>query len=474
MWYKKEVNKNIYFRKKSVESLENDIWKLSKEIDLEELKIFLGLDIAKEFHYLSLILSYKDKDYKIYDIWEIKNSFLWFSNLNIIFEIFNKYNLDKNNIFIWMEATGSYHFSLLQYLNEQIPYKNVYVINPAKIKQFKRWYQNSSIKTDKDDSIFVAKYMFSYKQYLQTDEIEWILKTENNVFLENKTNLIHRSEYLEVSNLRFLYRQLFSEKAEYTKIKSKIKELTNRIIPEIYEVFNPNKYSKMELYIKSNLTKEEIINMSEDDFYKDVMNGTQNKEWNKKSYPIKLKKLQELLKNSVWLKDPKWIYKKQMKLLVDKYDFYSQNILKIEEMISEELDERGLFIPQIYWVSKVSLWIFYSEMGSNIFHKNLKELIWFIGWYPVEISSWGKALAKPRLQTRWNYMLRRATYLIIYSMLSHLPEINQYKIDLMKKKNIKARQAMVEAGTKILRMILSLFKNKTNYNSDLLNLKILN
>lgn len=474
MWYKKEVNKNIYFRKKSVESLENDILKLSNEIDLKELKIFLGLDIAKDFHYSSLILSYKDKDYKIYDIGEIKNSFLWFSNLNIIFEIFNKYNLDKNNIFIWMEATGSYHFSLLQYLNEQIQYKNVYVINPAKIKQFKRWYQNSSIKTDKDDSIFVAKYMFSYKQYLQTDEIEWTLKTENNVFLENKTNLIHRSEYLEVSNLRFLYRQLFSEKAEYTKIKSKIKELTNRIIPEIYEVFNPNKYSKMELYIKSNFTKEEIINMSEDDFYKDVMNGTQNKEWNKKSYPIKLKKLQELLKNSVWLKDSKWIYKKQMKLLVDKYDFYSQNILKIEEMISEELDERGLFIPQIYWVSKVSLWIFYSEMGSNIFHKNLKELIWFIGWYPVEISSWGKALAKPRLQTRWNYMLRRATYLIIYSMLSHLPEINQYKIDLMKKKNIKARQAMVEAGTKILRMILSLFKNKTNYNSDLLNLKILN
>jgi hypothetical protein len=42
-------------------------------------------------------------------------------------------------------------------------------------------------------------------------------------------------------------------------------------MPEIYEVFNSNKYSHMELYIKSHFTRNEIVNMEENDFYKKVM-----------------------------------------------------------------------------------------------------------------------------------------------------------------------------------------------------------
>ncbi len=410
----------------------------------KRLLVILVEDIWVSNIYLWKYLLEKIKEFESKRNGEIRNSNEWFWNLNIVFEILKKYNICNNNVYIWMEATWSYHFSLLQYLNNYSEYKNTYVINPSKIKQFKRWYKSNPIKTDKDDSIYVAKYMLSYKQYFQTDE-NADKNIKSDIFSENKTSVINRSEYLEVSNLRFLYRQLYSEKKEY---------------------------SKMELYIKSNLTKEEIIKMSIDDFFKNVMDWTWNKERNNKNHKIKLEKLQNLFKKSIWLEDVKWIYQRQMKLLVDKYYFYEKNIINIEQMISDELDDRELFIPEIYGVTKVTLWIFYSEMGSNIFHKNLKELIWFIGWYPVEISSWWKSLAKARLQTKWNYMLRRATYLIIYSLLSHVPEINKYKEYLMKKKNIKAKQAMVESGTKILRMILSLFKNKQNYNPALLKLNL--
>jgi len=98
-----------------------------------------------------------------------------------------------------------------------------------------------------------------------------LLENEN---IETKSKQINRSLFLETSRLKFLYRQYYAEKKSSSIIKSKIKELTNRLMPEIYQVFNKSKFSKMELYIKSNFTKDEICSLSNIDFYNRVMIGT--------------------------------------------------------------------------------------------------------------------------------------------------------------------------------------------------------
>lgn len=461
MWYKKEIN-NISFKLKELEKLNKDLEILRNLDSQSQINIYLWFDIAKEFHYLSLVLE-KDNNTKIYDIWEIKNNDLWFKNLDTLLSILLN-NTDKNNIYIWMEATGSYHFSLIEFFNKNI-YKNVYVINPSKIKQFSKKDNNSNVKNDKKDSIMIAEFLQTYKNYLEKEDKQE-KNQENSIFEKRKDKIIHRTQFLETSNLRFLYRQYFKEKQDLVRVKSRIKELTNRIMPEIYEVFNPNKYSHMELFIKSNFTKDEIVNMEEVDFYTKVMTWTWNREWNKKSYNEKLKKLQELLKISVWISDDYWFLKAQMKMYVDKYYFTLQNIDNIEKLIILEIENYKLFIPKIYWVSPILLWVFYSEMWNHLFTKSIKELVWFIWWYPTQTASWWKTLTKPRLQNRWNYMLRKVIYLIIFTLTWHIKEVNELKDKVKNKKNIKSKQALIESSWKMLRIILSLIKNKEDFDLE--------
>lgn len=467
MWYKKEKTV-ITFKTKELQKLKWDLEILKNLNSKSDTNTYIWVDIAKDFHYLTLILE-KDNKTKKYDLGEIANTTAWFKNLDEILKTLQDNWVKQENVFIWMEATWSYYFSFIQYLDKK-SYKNVYVVNAAKIKNFKSASDNSKIKNDKEDSEMISNYLYTYKNILEKDEninSENISKTEQDlVFAQKKDKLIHRTQFLEVSNLRFLYRQLFKEKKELIKIKVRIKELTNKIMPEIYDVFNPNKYSDMELYIKSHFTRDEIIGLSEKEFYKKVMAWTWNRNKNDVRYNNKLKKLQELLKEWIWIDDDDWFLKNQMKLFVDKYIFIINSIENMEKLILMEIENKQLFIPKIYWVSPVLLWVFYSEMGNFLFTKSLKELVWFIWWYPMERSSWWKTLAKPRLQNRWNYMLRHVTYLLIFTLSWHIKEVNEYKNRLKTKKDIKSKQALVESSSKMLRIILSLFKNKQDFDLE--------
>ncbi|MDD3793300.1 MAG: transposase [Candidatus Gracilibacteria bacterium] len=462
MGYKKEVS-NITFKSKELEKLNKDLELLKNLSTKNEINIYFGFDIAKEFHYLSLVLE-KDSNTKTYDIGEIKNNDLGFKNLEKVLEGLSKSEIDKNTIFIGMEATGSYHFSLIEFFNKK-KYKNIYVVNPSKIKQFSKKDNNSNVKNDKKDSIMIAEFLQTYKNYLEKDEK--VSKNEEDlVFEQRKNKIIHRSQFLETSNLRFLYRQYFKEKQELVRVKNRIKELTNRIMPEIYEVFNPNKYSHMELYIKSHFTRDEIVSMEENDFYMKVMTGSGNKEFGKKAYNQKLKKLQELLKIGVGVEDEYGLLKGQMNLFVKKYYGVLENIENMENLILAEISNNGLFIPKIYGVSPILLGVFYSEMGNHLFTKSLKELVGFIGWYPTQTASGGKTLSRPRLQNKGNYMLRKVIYLIIFTLTGHIKEVNKYKEKIKDKKGIKSKQALVESASKMIKIILSLFKNKQDFDLE--------
>ena len=50
-------------------------------------------------------------------------------------------------------------------------YKNIYVINPSKIKQFFKDRNNSNVKTDQKDAKMIAEYLKIKKEYLEKDEL---------------------------------------------------------------------------------------------------------------------------------------------------------------------------------------------------------------------------------------------------------------------------------------------------------------
>lgn len=449
---------NIYFK-------EQNILKLQKQLQTENIKnikIYFWFDIAKDFHYLSILVEINWKT-SLYDIWEIKNNFEWFQNLENIFKKIIELNISINNLFVWLEVTWSYYFSLVEQIKKSW-IENIYIINWSKIKQFKNSFINSKIKNDKQDSIIIAYYINTFKDLLEKE----------NEAIKNNSKQINRSLFLETSRLKFLYRQYYAEKKSSSIIKSKIKELTNRIMPEIYQIFNKSKFSKMELYIKSNFTKDEICELSSTDFYNRVMNGTWNIEYNKKSYIKKLEKLQEVIKNSIWIDDDFWVFKWQMKILVEKYYFTTNIIANLEKLINLEIENASLFIPEIHWVWNILLWAFYSELWENLYKKDIKEIVWFIWWYPTEYSSWWKSLSKARFQSRWNRILRKVSYLIALSMTRHCKEVKQLKDKIQAQKNIKAMEAMIITWSVLLRIIISLLKNKNDFDIELFKKNYLN
>lgn len=427
--------------------------KIKKFICTKESKIFFWFDIAKEFHYLSIIIAQEDKK-EIFDIWEIKNTYSWFDIIKNLFLLLEESSIAKNNIFIWLEVTGSYYFSLVEFIKGH-EFDNIYIINGVKIKQFKNSLSQTNIKNDKSDSITIAEYIYTYKDFLENNDsnINW--------------KVIPKTLFIETSNLKFLYRQYYDEKRSIVRLKSKIKDLTHRIMPELYEVFNKNKYSKMELFIKSNYTKEEITQMNAKDFYNQVMIGTNNREFWKKSYIEKLQKLQDIMKKSVWIQDKSGIFKWHMKILVEKYYSSLHVIEMLEELIENEIHMQNLFIPNIHGVWQILLGAFYSELWENLYRKDLKNIIGFIGWYPTENSSWWKILSKAKMQSKGNKILRYSIYLITLSLIRHHPEIKMLKTKIQTEKNITPMEAMIITWSYILRIIISLLKNKKDFSEQI-------
>ncbi len=443
----KNIKQYTKYNKKETDRMINYISNLDKNTEL-----YFWFDIAKSFHYLSIIIDSWEKE--IFDIWEINNSIEWFEKIKYIIDNLENIWINKEYIYIWLEVTWSYYFSLINYF-KKLNLKNIYVINGSKIKNFNLSINNSQTKNDKQDSIIIAKYINTYKNKLQkNDKIEDTHIAKNN--------------YLEISNLKFLYRQLRKEKQERRRLMSKIKELTNRVFPEIYDVFKSAKSRPWELeyFIKSNYTKKEIISMKKEEFYNDVIKKSKIIDSFCKNKP-KIFILHEILKNSIWICDDDWFYKFQMKILVDKYYQTDKNIKQIEIFILKELKKQNIYIPKIPWSSDISIGAFYCELWDSIFTKDHKQIAWFIWWYPRQNSSWWKTISKSRLEQRWNKLLREQVYLIAYNLCSKIEEVNQLKKKLMKQKNIKAIEALIIIWSIFIRIISTLYKTSQDFDLNL-------
>lgn len=411
--------------------------------------IFFGFDIAKDFHYLSVLWK-NNSDEIIFDIWEIKNNINWFKKLKDLIKYIISIWISDKNIYIWLEVTWSYYFSLLKLL-KSIGLENIYVINWSKIKNYNLSINNSQTKNDKQDSIIICKYIST-----NIDNLE-----KNN---SNKNWIIIRNNWLEISNLKFLYRQLRKEKQERKRLMSRIKELTNRVFPEIFEVFKSANCKPwiIEYYIKSNFTKQEIIRLEKEVFYKKLLLEWKINDKNKNNQK-KIYQLHDLLKKSIWIDDSSWFYKFQMKMFVEKYYNSIKNIEKIESYITKEIKKQKIYIPKIPWASEISIWLFYAELWDSIFTKNNKEIAWFIWWYPNERTSWWKLLSKPRIEKKWNKLLREQVYLLAYSLCSKVTEINDLKKKIIQKKKIKAIEALIIIWSILIRIISSLYKKAQDF-----------
>ena len=383
---------------------------------------YVGIDISKYKHDFCIISNAGEL---IVENLSFQNNKIGFQGL---LEHLKPYN--KSDIRIAFEATGHYSLNLELFLiNNGYTY---FKTNPLIIHQFLKARSLRRTKTDKADSITIAKFLMSV-QYKPNSDLLYTIFTLKSLCRARENLIKERSKFAVL--------------------------LTNELdksFPELKPFFN-NMISTTLLYILEKYTNtKHIASMKDYESIRKISRG-------KFTY-AKFSKLKELAKNSVGF------HNENTDLLISTYisiynDFNSK-IEPIDKQIStivNVLNPRMLSIPGIGEISAATI---LSEYGDIKNFSSPNKMLAFAGLDP-SINQSGILESNGKMVKHGSGHLRYAIMNTAMSILRFSPEFYDYY--LKKRSEGKChRVALSHVCKKLIRVIYSLEKNDIAFNPSLL------
>lgn len=337
---------------------------------------------------------------------------------------------NKSDIRIAFEATGHYSLNLELFLtNNGYTYLKT---NPLIIHQFLKARSLRRTKTDKADSITIAKYLISVP-YKPNSDLLYTIFTLKSLCRARESLIKERSKFAVL--------------------------LTNELdksFPELKPFFN-NMISSTLLYILEKYTNtKHIAAMKDYESIRKVSHG-------KFTY-TKFAKLKELAKNSVGF------HNENTDLLISTYvsiyNDFNNKIDPIENQIStiiKVLNPRMLTIPGIGEISAASI---LSEYGDIKNFSNPNKMLAFAGLDP-SINQSGTLKSNGKMVKHGSGHLRYTIMNSAMTILGFSPEFYDYY--LKKRSEGKChRVALSHVCKKIIRVIYTLEKNDIDFDPSLL------
>ena len=383
---------------------------------------YVGIDISKYKHDFCIISNAGEL---IVENFSFQNNKIGFQSL---LDQLKPYN--KSDIRIAFEATGHYSLNLELFLvNNGFSFMKV---NPLIIHQFLKTRSLRRTKTDKADSITIAKYLMSVPYKPNSDLLYTIFTLKS--LCRARENLI-------------------KERSKFAVL------LTNELdksFPEIKPFFN-NMISTTLLYILEKYTNtKHIAAMKDYESLRKLSHG-------KFTY-ARFAQLKELAKNSVGF------HNENTDLLISTYvsiyNDFNNKIDPIEKQIStiiNVLNPRMLTIPGIGEISAATI---LSEYGDIKNFSNPNKMLAFAGLDP-SINQSGTLESNGKMVKHGSGHLRYAVMNSALSILRFSPEFYDYY--LKKRSEGKChRVALSHVCKKLIRLIYSLEKNNIDFNPSLL------
>ena len=383
---------------------------------------YVGIDISKYKHDFCIISNAGEL---IVENFSFQNNKIGFQSL---LDQLKPYN--KSDIRIAFEATGHYSLNLELFLvNNGFSFIKV---NPLIIHQFLKTRSLRRTKTDKADSITIAKYLMSVPYKPNSDLLYTIFTLKS--LCRARENLI-------------------KERSKFAVL------LTNELdksFPEIKTFFN-NMISTTLLYILEKYTNtKHIAAMKDYESLRKLSHG-------KFTY-ARFAQLKELAKNSVGF------HNENTDLLISTYvsiyNDFNNKIDPIEKQIStiiNVLNPRMLTIPGIGEISAATI---LSEYGDIKNFSNPNKMLAFAGLDP-SINQSGTLESNGKMVKHGSGHLRYAVMNSALSILRFSPEFYDYY--LKKRSEGKChRVALSHVCKKLIRVIYSLEKNNIDFNPSLL------
>ena len=382
----------------------------------------VGIDISKYKHDFCIISSASEL---IVENSSFQNNKIGFQSL---LDQLKPYN--KSEIHIAFEATGHYSLNLELFLvNNGYSFMKV---NPLIIHQFLKTRSLRRTKTDKADSLTIAKYLMSV-QYKPNSDLLYTIFTLKSLCRARENLVKERSKFAVL--------------------------LTNELdksFPELKPFFN-NMISSTLLYILEKYTNtKHIAAMKDYDSIRKLSRG-------KFTY-AKFAQLKELAKNSVGFSN------ENTDLLISTYisiyNDFNNKIDPINKQIStiiKELNPRMLTIPGIGEISAATI---LSEYGDIKNFSNSNKMLAFAGLDP-SINQSGTLEYNGKMVKHGSGLLRYTIMNSAMAILRFSPEFYDYY--LKKRSEGKChRVALSHVCKKLIRVIYSLEKNDIDFNPSLL------
>lgn len=401
---------------------------------------YVGIDIAKSFHVVSIIDETETMVFK--KPFRVENS------LDGYFKFIDKLIKVSSNVkdfTIGLEATGIYGENLWEFLNSKG--YNVKLLNPFQTSRYREQITMKKVKNDNIDSKIIALLLKDGKfssGYVTDDEYQ---------------------------SLRTLYRNRAS-------IQGDMKEVKKRILTQVTVTF-PELENFMDIFTISGLalldkypTSKHYERSSVDRILK-IFRHIQGNNFNQ-TKALEVLNLSQVSVYSGKAKDARAIaIRSTIRLL----KMYQSELSILENEITSLLDKKSIHsskddvsepnslienLKTIPGVADKTIAAILSECGDITRFNNVTKFIGYLGLFPTENSS-GNSTKTGRLSKRGSSLVKHALYMSSVSCLIHNSQLKQL-YDTKRSQGKSKKEAIVVVSRKLATVIYAIFRYNTPYN----------
>lgn len=343
-------------------------------------------------------------------------------------------------VIVGLEPTGHYWKPLAHYL--MLQGITVVMVNPYHTKRAKELDDNSPTKSDKKDSLTIAKLVRDgryYEVYMPQD-----IFAELRVLSTARISLIKR----------------------HNAIKNTITAVLDEYFPEFVTVFKHPLTGKASLQLlKACPFPALIIELGVEGVLDEIRKAVKK--------TVGRQKAQQLLdtaKISIGVRYGIASAKLRIGLLIEELEVLQNQIGQIESAMEKALlaTEWGEIILGIPGIGVVSAASFFGEIGDPRRFDHPRQIARMAGYNLIEDSS-GKNKSATAISKRGRKHLRSVLYQMARTMTAVNDEMRELYIYLKTRPNnpLKAKQALIVVAKKIITVIYNLVKKKSPYRAEL-------
>ena len=407
-----------------------------KLVAINPSTLIVGVDIAKELQWARFT------DYRGLELGKavkFANNKDGFANILASIETTCKLR-GLEQVIVGMEPTGHYWKPLANYLN--LHGLRVVMVNPYHTKRAKELDDNSPTKSDRKDSLTIARLVRDgryYEVYLPRD-----VYAELRVLSNTRLSLIKRQNAL----------------------KNNITAVTDEYFPEIRTVFKYPLKGKASLQIlKSCPFPELILALGVEGVLAEIKKAVKRAVGRKKACA-----LVEAAENSIGVNYGLAGAHLKLRLMIEELELLTIQLEQVKEEMDLALSKTGykdllLSIPGVGIVNAAS---FLGEIGDPLRFEHPNQISRMAGYNLVEDSS-GQNQGRTVISKRGRKNLRSILYQMAMVMVARNNEMKELYQYLKKRPDnpLKKKQALVVISKKTVTIIYNLIKKQAHYEAEL-------